>query len=158
MKRGSKLEREVSVSELLEMRKTMSVAEIASSLDVSIGTVYRYIGKKSVLIAQAAQQNKPSPIPVEIDPIEEHPKEEAKVFKAPEKKEPEVRPIMKVLREHVVRDLQGSVCVFHIDTGSNTIELKDEGGSTVTGILALDDIPLFMAELDHVYKTVKKAV
>lgn len=158
MKRGSKLEREVSVSELLEMRKTMSVAEIASSLDVSIGTVYKYIGKKSVLIAQAAQQNKPSPILDTVKPIEEHSKEEVEVFKAPEKKEPEVRPVMKVLREHVVRDLQGSVCVFHLDTGSNTIELKDEGESTVTGLLALDDIPLFMAELDHIYKTMKKAV
>lgn len=158
MKRGSKLEHEISVSELLEMRKTMSVAEIANSLDVSIGTVYRYIGKKSVRVAHAVQQNKPILIPDTTVPVEEHPKEEVKVFKAPEKKESEVRPIMKVLREHVVRDLQGSVCVFHIDTGSNTIELKDEGGSTVTGILALDDIPLFMAELDHVYKTVKKAV
>lgn len=128
MKRGSKLEHEVSVSELLEMRKTMSVKEIAHCLDVSVATVYKYIGKKSVLASQAVQQNKPSPIRDKPEMLEHHQKEEADLPVSVEKKALEVRPVMKVLREHVIRDLQGSVCVFHIDTGTNTIELKDEGG------------------------------
>lgn len=156
MRRGRKLEREISVGELLQMRKEMSVKEIAACLDVSVGTVYKYIGKKSVLAAQAVQQNKQSPIPIiQTEDHEERQKEEVEVSETREIRESAVRLVLKVLRESVVRDLQGSACVFHLDTGSNIIEMKDDGKGTVAGILQLDDIPLFIAELDHVYKMMR---
>lgn len=154
MKRGSKLEHEVSVSELLEMRKTMSVKEIANCLDVSIGTIYRYIGKKSDIVSRAVQQNKPIPVTdqTSVDSFEEISEEETEVihYQSSEPAVEKAKPVLSVLRQHVVRDLQGSFCVYHLDSGSNVVELKDEGNSTVSGILSVDEIPLFIAELNQI--------
>ena len=59
---------EVSPSEMLYLREHEGLTnkQISERLDVSIATVYRFIGKRSNAVANAIAQNKPCPVPEHI--------------------------------------------------------------------------------------------
>ena len=59
---------EVSPSEMLYLREHEGLTnkQISERLDVSIATVYRFIGKRSNAVANAMAQNKPCPVPEHI--------------------------------------------------------------------------------------------
>lgn len=131
--------------------------QIADRLEVSVSTVYQYIGRRSEAVKHAAVQGKPCPI---FDaPHETVPESLPEPDKATEENEPmkEEAPKavrlptnMNVLKESHTYDLQGLVCVFHVDTGCHTVEMKDERNGTMTGMIDAYDLPAFIRELQEV--------
>ena len=153
-----KLSQDVSISEMLTMRQNgLTNKQIADQLEVSVSTVYQYIGRRSEAVKHAAVQGKPCPI---FDaPHETVPESLPEPDKVTEENEPvkEETPKavrlptnMNVLKESHTYDLQGLVCVFHVDTGCRTVEMKDEHNGTMTGMIDAYDLPAFIRELQEV--------
>lgn len=168
-----KLEKDVSISELLNMRADgMTNHQIAQHLGVSDTTIYRYIGKRSFAVVNAMAQNKPCPIKNEscIEPgrffktmpddvvfvgyqqsnNDESTEEDEQTMSVKPDGEPKSVAGMAVLRVCHVYDLKGSLCTFHVNTGEGTVEMTAEGGSLITGMLDRHTIPEFVAELQSV--------
>ena len=59
---------EVTPAEMRYLRESEGLTnkQIAERLNISVNTVYRYIGKRSYAIANAQAQNKPCPVPDHI--------------------------------------------------------------------------------------------
>ena len=166
--RVKSLKNEVSVSELLHMREQgMTNKQIASSLDVSVNTVYRYIGRKSEAVKRAAVQGKPCPVPNPLHLEEEKPaieramKEEKKVEKPAQKvvEGPQIRSSeqyetnLPVLKERRIVELQGDYCVYEVDTGDKSVIMKNgEESALVTGMLDKESLGLFIRELMQIHR------
>lgn len=156
-----KLSHEISISEMLTMRQEgLTNKQIAERLDTAVSTVYRYIGRRSEAVKHAAVQGKPCPIPTsavqEAAKPQTQPKEEQPVsIKDESPKKPCLPTSMFVLKESHSYDLQGLVCVFRVDTGAHTVEMRDENNGTVTGMIDARDLPAFIRELQEVLEIIK---
>ena len=136
-----KLSDEVSISELLQMRKEgLSNLQIAERLDVSPVTIYRYIGK-------GGRRAKPAPCSEE--------RKDKRMLTASIVPEPRNQ-ALKMIRESHTIDLQGALCAYHIDTCSDVIELKDEDGAMIVGFIKTTDIPALVSELLEIYDMMNK--
>lgn len=136
-----RLSDDVSISELLEMRKEgLTNREIAERLDVSPTTIYHYIGK-------AGRIAKPAP---HVEMREGETMFTSRIVPEPQKS------TLKIIRESHTIDLRGAHCAYHIDTLSDTVELKDEDGTMIVGFIKAEDIPSFVNELLEVYGMMKE--
>lgn len=156
-----KLSHDISISEMLTMRQEgLTNKQIAERLDIAVSTVYQYIGRRSEAVKHAAVQGKPCPIPSpavqETVESQTQPKEELLMSHDDEStKQPRLPTSMFVLKESHSYDLQGVVCVFRVDTGSHTVEMRDENSSTITGMIDAHDLPAFIRELQEVFEIIK---
>ena len=170
------MKRELSVSEMLHLREEgLSNKQIAERLEISVTTVYQWIGRRSQAVKHAAVQNKPCPIPnptnvdeelteavepenpveaqKENDPVEvecEEPMNDKQ--QCPETREKTHNTHLTVLKRREIVDLKGSSCCFRVDTGDNTVELVDDGSSLVKGMLDKESLGIFIRELMQVHK------
>ncbi len=180
--RGKSLKREIDVSQMLHMREMgMSNKKIAESLDISVSTVYQWIGRRSEAVKHAEVQRKTCPIPNPMN-FEEEPTEAVKPTKAiepempveaekendpveveeeapmndkqqlPETREETYHTNMPVLKKREIVDLKGSSCCFRVDTGDNTVEMLDDSSSLVKGLLDKESLGVFIRELMQVYR------
>lgn len=159
MRRCRKLSDEISINELLELRQEdLSNKQIADRLGVSPTTIYRYIGKRSMAVRKAEEQNKPCPISpkTEIQPVRQERNGEWTAMKKYERDQSPKSSALRVIRESHVLDLQGSFCVFHIDTSTKTVELKDDANGTLVGLMNMDDLPQFIEELKSVNEMISE--
>lgn len=62
---------------------------------------------------------------------------------------------MRIIKQSRVMDLQGSVCVFHIDTSNAIVEMREGDGGVVTGIIDVTSIPAFVRELQEIAQMVQ---
>lgn len=131
--------------------------QIAERLEVSVSTVYQYIGRRSEAAKHAAVQGKPCPIfdtphetVLESLPEPDKVTEENEPMKEEAPKTVHLPTSMSVLKENHTYDLQGLACVFHVDVGGRTVEMRDENSSTMTGMLDLCDLPAFIRELQEI--------
>lgn len=169
------MKRELSVSELLQLREEgLSNKQIADRLEISVTTVYQWIGRRSQAVKHAAVQNKPCPIPnpMNIVPVvqkekgPEKAKEEMPMFQEekpvqstdlpatqPMQRDP-YRPTLPVLKRREIVDLQGTFCCFRVDTGDLTVEMTDSEGESsalINGLLDKESLGLFIRELMQVH-------
>lgn len=157
-----KLSHEISVSEMLTMRQEgLTNKQIADRLDISVSTVYQYIGRRSEAVMHAAVQGKPCPVSFQSTSTAAEPeiqqKEEAPMQKNDEGvKQSPLPTSMRVLKEAHSYDLQGLACVFRVDTGTHSVELRDENSGTVTGMIDAYDLPAFIRELQEVLEILKE--
>ena len=154
-----KLSHEISISEMLTMRQEgLTNKQIAERLDISVSTVYQYIGRRSEAVKHAAVQRKPCPIPAPALPFEVTTavKENVPMMKEEAPKAPVLPTSMPLLKESHTYDLQGVACVFHLDTGSHVVEMKDASDSTITGMIDADNLPAFIRELQEVLAIFKR--
>lgn len=156
-----KLSHEISVSEMLTMRQEgLTNKQIAERLDVSVSTVYQYIGRRSEAVKHAAVQGKPCPIPTPVSSPEPDDlitvKENTPMMKEEAPKAPALPTSMPLLKESHTYDLQGIACVFHVDTGNHTLELKDDGDCSIVGLIDAYNLPAFIRELQEVLAIFKR--
>ena len=152
---------EVSPSEMLYLREHEGLTnkQISERLDVSIATVYRFIGKRSNAVANAMAQNKPCPVPEHIASGRyEEPTEVESTMD--EQKKPEVSedsfsafaPTLSLINRREIIDFKGDYCMFTVDTGEGTIDMKD---GVIEGTLDKDALYHFIRELMEIHKLFK---
>ncbi len=71
-------------------------------------------------------------------------------------KQPRLPTSMFILKESHSYDLQGLACVFRVNTGAHTVEMRDENNGTVTGMIDARDLPAFIRELQEVLEIIKE--
>lgn len=168
------------VQKMLELRKEgLTNKQIAQEIGCGVSTVYENIGKRSMDVRKAAEQNKPCPVPeekkpepikveipvvVETKPIEpEQPKEEAKGRSWEETKAhiqalPSVElPKRKIgtlsIRKEVrILELDGVACNYRVNTGTGDIELVsfEDRASLVEGLLDKTNLDAMIGELQMI--------
>lgn len=154
-----KLSHEISISEMLTMRQEgLTNKQIADRLDIAVSTVYQYIGKRSAAVMNAAVQGKPCPVtfspPNNDSAPETRQKEDSHV--KDDVQQSQLPTSMLVLKETHSYDLQGIACVFRVDTGTRTVEMRDDNSGTVSGMVDARDLPAFIRELQEVLKILKE--
>lgn len=154
---------EVTPAEMRYLRESEGLTnkQIAERLNISVNTVYRYIGKRSYAIANAQAQNKPCPVPDHVATgLYE---ESVEVESTMEQKKPGVSagsgslpeaPVstLSLLNEVKIIQLQGSECQYEVNTGEKTVTVKN--GAVEVIMFDLEALTRFMAELTeiaHVY-------
>ena len=153
---------EVSPSEMLYLREHEGLTnkQISERLDVSIATVYRFIGKRSNAVANAMAQNKPCPVPEHIASGRyEEPTSEVEST-MDEQKKPEVSedsfsafaPTLSLIKRREIIDFKGNYCMFTVDTGEGTVDMKD---GVIEGTLDKDALYHFIRELMEIHKLFK---
>ena len=153
---------EVSPSEMLYLREHEGLTnkQISERLDVSIATVYRFIGKRSNAVANAIAQNKPCPVPEHIASGRyEEPTSEVEST-MDEQKKPEVSedsfsafaPTLSLIKRREIIDFKGDYCMFTVDTGEGTIDMKV---GVIEGTLDKDALYHFIRELMEIHKLFK---
>lgn len=153
---------EVSPTEMLYLREHEGLTnkQISERLDVSIATVYRFIGKRSNAVANAMAQNKPCPVPEHIASGRyEEPTSEVEST-MDEQKKPEVSedsfsafaPTLSLINRREIIDFKGDYCMFTVDTGEGTIDMKD---GVIEGTLDKDALYHFIRELMEIHKLFK---
>lgn len=55
-----------------------------------------------------------------------------------------------IIRQTCVYEMQGTSCVFRIDTTSTVIEMLDKGGSVISGMIDAADVNAFVSELQKI--------
>lgn len=170
--------KDVSPAEMLTLREQgMTNKQIAQQCGCHVNTVYRYIGKKSHAVANAAAQNKPMPVPMSaatgfVGNTPVRIKEEARVQETSfiendmtniVAAEPELRPQseyvgdMLVLKERKIMELKGEFCVFEVDTGDGTVVMKSgDESAMVTGMLDADGVFQFCRELMKIHGLISR--
>lgn len=132
-------------------RQGMSNKQIAENMGIAVSTVYDHIGKKSMAVRHAEEQNKPPVVDVPVANTAVISAEsgfkpfapEAVTFVHP----PANKPLLAVVSAKYT--MHGELCQYTIDTSAGTVELV-EGASMVTGMLDRDTIRRFIEELEQV--------
>ncbi len=163
--RNRKLLRDMDVSTLRQMRmEGMTNKQIATSLGVSVSTVYNYIGRMSEDVKYAEVQRKPAPVRFfqeaaidEFAPVvalaQPQEEDEMQQTRTPTPYEPpQPRPKTSMLQIVSAKyELNGQICRYQVNTGAKTVELMDGSkGGIVTGLLDTTTLPLFIAELQEI--------
>lgn len=154
---------EVSPTEMLYLREHEGLTnkQIAERLDVSPATVYRFIGKRSNAVANAIAQNKPCPVPEHIasgryeEPtleVESTMDEQKKAEVVSEPSFSAFAPTLSLIKRREIIDFKGDYCMFTVDTGEGTIDMKD---GVVEGTLDKDALYHFIRELMEIHKLFK---
>lgn len=164
MKKSLKLE--ISVSEMLYYRvnEGLTNKQIAERLGCSVATVYRFIGKRSYSVANAQAQNKPLPVPESVAtgrieaPIgEDEPMVEVQkkpvVSDIPEAPFSSFAPSLTVLKRREIIDFKGDYCTFEVDTGTESVNMKD---GVIEGVMDKNGLFCFIRELMEIYKMFKQ--
>lgn len=168
------------VQKMLELRKQgLTNKQIAQEIGCGVSTVYENIGKRSMDVRKAAEQNKPCPVPeekkpepieveipvvVETKPIEpEQPKEEVKGRSWEETKAhiqalPSVElpkrklGTLSIRKEVRILELDGVACNYRVNTGTGDIELVsfDDRASLVEGLLDKTNLDAMIGELQMI--------
>lgn len=152
---------EVSPTEMLYLREHEGLTnkQISERLDVSPATVYRFIGKRSNAVANAMAQNKPCPVPEHIASGRyEEPTEVESTMD--EQKKPEVSedsfsafaPTLSLIKRREIIDFKGDYCMYTVDTGEGTVDMKD---GVIEGTLDKDALYHFIRELMEIHKLFK---
>ena len=150
-----KLCHEISISEMLTMRQEgLTNKQIAERLDISVSTVYQYIGRRSEAVKHAAVQGKPCPIPTPLNLTDEKENEPMPKEEAP--KAPVLPTSMTLLKESHTYDLRGIACIYHLDTGSRIVEMKDDGDCSITGLIDACNLPTLIHELQEILAILEK--
>lgn len=153
---------EVTPAEMRYLRETEGLTnkQIAERLDCAPATVYRYIGKRSNAVANAQAQNKPCPVPAHIATgrYEEEPVEVESTMeteKKPVVSEPSFSsfaPSLTVVKRREIIDFKGDYCLFTVDTGEGTVDMK---GGVMEGTLDKEALFHFIRELMEIHKLFK---
>ena len=154
---------EVTPAEMRYLRETEGLTnkQIAERLDCAPATVYRYIGKRSNAVANAQAQNKPCPVPERIATgrYDEEPVVEVESTMETEKKpavsEPSFSsfaPSLTVVKRREIIDFKGDYCLFTVDTGEGTVDMK---GGVMEGTLDKEALFHFIRELMEIHKLFK---
>lgn len=156
------LKQEVSPSEMLYLRESegLSNKQIAQRIGCSVSSVYAFIGKRSRSVANALAQNKPLPVPESVvtgryeESVrkEENPMMEQKKAANVEPSDStfsSFAPTLTVLKERRIIEFKGDGCVFEVDTGEETVSMKD---GLVNGLLDKNSLFVFVRELMEIYK------
>ena len=156
------LKQEVSPSEMLYLRESegLSNKQIAQRIGCSVSSVYAFIGKRSRSVANALAQNKPLPVPESVvtgryeEPVrkEENPMMEQKKAANAEPSDStfsSFAPTLTILKERRIIEFKGDGCVFEVDTGEETVSMKD---GLVNGLLDKNSLFVFVRELMEIYK------
>ncbi len=153
------LKQEVSLSEMLYLRETegLSNKQIAERIGCSVASVYRFIGKRSRSVANALAQNKPLPVPESLvtGRYETIGKDENKMMDFPKNVDVEAKdsrsfaPTLTVVKERRIIEFKGDACMFEVDTGEETVTMKD---GLVNGLLDKNTLFVFVRELMEIYK------
>lgn len=131
-------------------RHGMSNKQIAENLGIAVSTVYDHIGKKSMAVRHAEEQNKPPVVDVPVANTAVISAENGFKPFMPEAvtlSPPANKPLLAVVSAKYT--MQGELCQYTIDTSAGTVELV-EGASMVTGMLDRDTIRRFIEELEQV--------
>lgn len=169
MRKSLKLE--ISVSEMLHYREQEGLTnkQIAERLGCSVATVYRFIGKRSYSVANAQAQNKPLPVPEAVatgrvespieedEPIVEEPTMEVQkkpvVSAVSETPFSSFAPSLTVLKRREIIDFKGDYCTFEVDTGTESVNMKD---GVIEGVMDKNGLFCFIRELMEIYKLFKQ--
>ena len=63
---------------------------------------------------------------------------------------------MTLLKESHTYDLRGIACIYHLDTGSRIVEMKDDGGCSITGLIDACNLPTLIHELQEILAILEK--
>ena len=156
------LKQEVSPSEMLYLRENegLSNKQIAQRIGCSVSSVYAFIGKRSRSVANALAQNKPLPVPEVIvtgryeEPVRKDENQMMEQKKAANEEPSDstfssLAPTLTVLKERRIIEFKGDGCVFEVDTGEETVSMKD---GLVNGLLDKNSLFVFVRELMEIYK------
>lgn len=156
------LKQEVSPSEMLYLREKegLSNKQIAQRIGCSVSSVYAFIGKRSRSVANALAQNKPLPVPEVIvtgryeEPVRKDENQMMEQKKAANEEPSDstfssLAPTLTVLKERRIIEFKGDGCVFEVDTGEETVSMKD---GLVNGLLDKNSLFVFVRELMEIYK------
>lgn len=137
--------KEMDISALMEMRaRGMTNKQIAERLDVSVSTVYHYIGKMPKDVLSIAHQNRArtddSAVKVDI-PYKPH----EQPYEIPEAK-----PVLRLSEE--IREYQGKTSFYKVNLTKQEVELF---GGLVTGELRKENIYELIDELREVAMAMK---
>lgn len=150
------------IQKMLELRKQgLTNKQIANDLGCAVSTVYENIGKRSISVQKAEEQNKPCPIPEKVDHIPE-----AEETKQEEKTMPSIIPakppitspkantigVLSIRKEVRILELNGTICNYKVNTGSGEIELISfpDRASLVEGILDRRALDSMISELQSI--------
>ena len=153
---NQRLSKDIDISVLRQLRADgLTNKRIAERVGCSVSTIYRYLGKKSFDVANAAAQNKPSPI-IENVKIESAPKpKESVAYETPIRIVPKLDPPetsvpkLTLIDEIIIRNMSGILCKYKINDGTGDIEMYD---GVVTGLLDRDSLSVFIDELQEIKK------
>lgn len=165
--RGRSLKYEMDMSTLRQMRLNgMSNKQIAESLDISISTVYKYIGRKAQDQKYAEIQNKPNVVPItDLRPAAAE-AGAAEVCKKPAPAAAEAAATVVCEAPAPAGDgrralrmvgakyrMQGGFCTYVIDTDNNDIEVN---GDILNGLLDRDTLDDLIGELCEIRDMLEK--
>lgn len=141
------------IQKMLELRKQgLTNKQIANDLGCSVSNVYENIGKRSISVQKAEEQNKPCPIP------EETKREESNIPSVIPAKPPITSPkvntvgVLSIRKEVRILELNGTICNYKVNTGSGEIELISfpDRASLVEGILDRRALDSMISELQSI--------
>lgn len=179
-----RLDSDVDVSVLRALREEgMTNKQIANYVGCSISTVYNYIGKRSMDVRKAEEQNKPCPVAAfdhrnsevigKVESIDKTdgglkvtvrtavpepyfdppvPPEEISNMIEPKQEDipmNEATPLLKVVREVRILDLDGCLCGYHVDPCSGDVTFR---GDIISGMLDRQSLDTFIQELTEIKK------
>lgn len=169
-----RLSMDVDISTMLSMRqKGMTNKQIATSLDISPTTVYRYIGKMSTAVKVAEMHGKPvssvipeskvqptptlvpdkkpqiietkKPEPEKVEPVTPKETAEPKPVEMPETPAVEEPKKLRVISSRLT--LQGNLCKYVVDTDADSIEID---GGVLNGLLDKTNLFALIDELNEI--------
>ena len=146
------LTKEISVSEMMTMRESgMSNEEIANSLDVSVMTIYRYIGKQPREITIANRQNGVATARERKADIESVDRD--RIIR--KKEAPIIPACLAVMARRY--ELHGETADYEVDMviGSITLKLNREAAEHSTLLLKAEELEGLIAELSAIKRKVQ---
>ena len=172
---GNMLKRRAKIpEETIELMKQYRMdgytnKQIAEMVGVGVASVYDHIGKRSMDVRKAGEQNKPIPrtsveqpefVIESADDVRERIREEMKEMGEVVHMNNTMNGSgLSLLAVHEIMELQGGVCVYKIDSDSECVELLDKNGGQLTGIIDYASIPQLITELQYIMqKHERKAV